>query len=188
MRTHAHLWFLGLLTGLVLRGVATIPTAAQPRTPVKIAVLQAAFVYFTPYVAEAKGFYAKHGLDAQLVSFRSGGETTTAVVAGSTEFGALATEHVAQVREQGMKLKAIVANLLDSPYTLIVRKEVDLPNAARGYPAVIRDLKGLKLGMTGRRASPAFTPPFPPKHAAPPPHNHPTIIATGGLATTLAAR
>ncbi len=89
MRTHAHLWFLGLLTGLVLLGVATIPAAAQPRTPVKIAVLQAAFVYFTPYVAEAKGFFAKHGLDAQLVYFRSGGETTTAVVAGSTEFGAL---------------------------------------------------------------------------------------------------
>ena len=38
MRTHAHLWFLGLLTGLVLLGVATIPAAAQPRTPVKIAV------------------------------------------------------------------------------------------------------------------------------------------------------
>ncbi len=151
MRTHAHLWFLGLLTGLVLLGVATIPAAAQPRTPVKIAVLQAAFVYFTPYVAEAKGFFAKHGLDAQLVYFRSGGETTTAVVAG------------------------------------IVRKEVDLPNAGRGYPAVIRDLKGLKLGMTGRGASTDFTLRFLLKEAGLDPDKDVTIIATGGVPTTLAA-
>ncbi|HKB25381.1 MAG TPA: ABC transporter substrate-binding protein, partial [Methylomirabilota bacterium] len=99
----------------------------------------------------------------------------------------LATEHVAQVREQGMKLKAIVANLLDSPYTLIVRKEVDLPNAARGYPAVIRDLKGLKLGMTGRGASTDFTLRFLLKEAGLDPDKDVTIIATGGVPTTLAA-
>src|SRR6266852_591104 len=187
MRTHAHLWFLGLLTGLVLLGVATIPAAAQPRTPVKIAVLQSAFVYFTPYVAEAKGFFAKHGLDAQLIYFRSGGETTTAVVSGSTEFGALATEHVAQVREQGMQIKAIVANVLDSPYTLIVRKEVELPNASKGYPAALRDLKGLKLGVTGRGASTDFTLRFLVKEAGLDSEKDVTIIATGGVPTTLAA-
>ena len=184
---HPRVRVIVSLLALALLLAAAPEITAQPRTPVKIAVLRAAFVYFTPYVAEAKGFFAKHGLDAQLVYFRSGAETTTAVVAGSTEFGALATEHVTQVREQGLRLKAIVANLTDSPFTLIVRKEVELPNAARGYPHVVRDLKGLKLGVTGRGASTDFTLRFLVKEAGLDPDKDVTIIATGGVTTSMAA-
>jgi len=184
---HPRVRVIVSLLALALLLAAAPEITAQPRTPVKIAVLRAAFVYFTPYVAEGKGFFAQHGLDAQLIYFRSGAETTTAVVSGSTEFGALATEHVTQVRDQGLRLKAIVANLTDSPFTLIVRKEVELPNAARGYPHVIRDLKGLKLGITGRGASTDFTLRFLVKEAGLDPDKDVTIIATGGIATSLAA-
>ena len=184
---HLRMRVIVSLLALALLLAAAPEITAQPRTPVKIAVLRAAFVYFTPYVAEAKGFFAQHGLDAQLVYFRSGAETTTAVVSGSTEFGALATEHVTQVRDQGLRLKAIVANLTDSPFTLIVRKEVELPNAARGYPHVVRDLKGLKLGITGRGASTDFTLRFLVKEAGLDPDKDVTIIATGGIATSMAA-
>lgn len=184
---HPRVRVIVSLLALALLLAAAPEITAQPRTPVKIAVLRAAFVYFTPYVAEAKGFFAKHGLDAQLVYFRSGAETTTAVVAGSTEFGALATEHVTQVRDQGLRVKAIVANLTDSPFTLIVRKEVELPNAARGYPQVVRDLKGLKLGITGRGASTDFTLRFLVKEAGLDPDKDVTIIATGGVTTSMAA-
>ena len=184
---HPRVRVIVSLLALALLLAAAPEITAQPRTPVKIAVLRAAFVYFTPYVAEAKGFFAQHGLDAQLIYFRSGAETTTAVVSGSTEFGALATEHVTQVRDQGLRLKAIVANLTDSPFTLIVRKEVELPNAARGYPQVVRDLKGLKLGITGRGASTDFTLRFLVKEAGLDPDKDVTIIATGGIATSLAA-
>lgn len=176
-----------LLAVALLVAAAAPELPAQPRTPVKIAVLRAAFVYFTPYVAEAKGFFARHGLDAQLIYFRSGAETTTAVVSGSTEFGALATEHVTQVRDQGLRVKAIVANLTDSPFTLIVRKEVPLPSAARGYPHVVRDLKGLKLGITGRGASTDFTLRFLLKEAGLDPDKDVTIIGTGGVSTSVAA-
>jgi len=184
---HLRMRVIVSLLALTLLLAAAPEITAQPRTPVKIAVLRAAFIYFTPYVAEAKGFFAQHGLDAQLIYFRSGAETTTAVVSGSTEFGALATEHVTQVREQGLRLKAIVANLTDSPFTLIVRKEVELPNAARGYPQVVRDLKGLKLGITGRGASTDFTLRFLVKEAGLDPDKDVTIIATGGVTTSMAA-
>ena len=184
---HRRVRVIVSLLALALLLAAAPEITAQPRTPVKIAVLRAAFVYFTPYVAEAKGFFAQHGLDAQLIYFRSGAETTTAVVSGSTEFGALATEHVTQVRDQGLRLKAIVANLTDSPFTLIVRKEVELPNAARGYPQVVRDLKGLKLGITGRGASTDFTLRFLVKEAGLDPDKDVTIIATGGVTTSMAA-
>ncbi len=191
VRKVRQIWTRGIalvaVVGLLLAG-GNLPSAAQiPRIPVKIAVLPSAFVYFTVYAAQAKGFFAKHGLDVTLVNFRSGAETTTAVVAGSTEFGALATEHVIQVRDQGLRLKAIVANLTDSPYTLIVRKEVDLPNASRGYPQVIRDLKGLRVGITGRGASTDFTLRAILKDAGLDPDKDVTIIATGGVATSLAA-
>jgi len=176
-----------LLTVVLLLATAVPPPAAQPRTVVKISVLRAAFVYFTPYVAEAKGFFAKHGLDASLIYFRSGAETTTAVVSGSCEFGALATEHVTQVRDQGLKVKAIVSNFADSPFTVIVRKEVPLPSAGQGYPAVIRDLKGLKLGITGRGASTDFTLRFLLKDGGLDPDRDVTIVATGGLDTSVAA-
>jgi NitT/TauT family transport system substrate-binding protein len=176
-----------LIAITLVMAIVVPPLFAQSRTPVKISVLRAAFVYFTPYVAEAKGFFAAHGLDAQLVYFRSGAETTTCVVSGSCEFGALATEHVMQVRGQGLRVKAIVANMTDSPFTLIARKEVDLPGAAKGYPAVVRDLKGLKLGITGRGASTDFTLRFLLKEAGLDPDKDVTIIATGGVSTTVAA-
>jgi NitT/TauT family transport system substrate-binding protein len=183
-------WLVTILTWLVSAGLlagTSLPAFAQARTPVKIAVLQSAFVYFAPYVAEAKGFFTKHGLDAKLIYFRSGAETTTAVVSGSTEFGALATEHVLQVREQGLRLKAIVANAADSPFTVIVRKDVNLPSAGKGYPDVMRDLKGLKLGMTGRGASTDFTFRFLLKGAGLDPDKDVSLIGTGGVTTTLAA-
>jgi NitT/TauT family transport system substrate-binding protein len=179
---------LALGLGVAAAGLSPQRAAAQAQpVKVKIAVLQAAFVYFTTYVAEAQGFYKKHGLDAELVYFRSGNETTTAIVSGSTEFGAVATEHILQVREKGIVLKAIVANLLDSPYTLIVRNEVPLPHAAAGYPEVIRDLKGLRLGVTGFGASTDFTLRFVTAQAGLNPDKDVTIIATGGVTTTLAA-
>jgi NitT/TauT family transport system substrate-binding protein len=179
---------LVLLLAVALVVVSAVPpSTAQPRTAVKISVLRAAFVYFTPYVAEAKGFFAKQGLDVSLVYFRSGAETTTAVVSGSCEFGALATEHVTQVRDQGLRVKAIVANLTDSPFAVVVRKEVPLPSAGQGYPNVIRDLKGLKLGITGRGASTDFTLRYLLKDAGLDPDKDVTIIATGGLDTSLAA-
>ena len=178
---------LVLLLALSAAVVVAPSSMAQPRTAVKISVLRTAFVYFTPYVAEAKGFFAKHGLDATLVYFRSGAETTTAVVSGSCEFGALATEHVTQVRDQGLKVKAIVANMTDSPFTLIVRKEVPLPSAAQGYPNVVRDLKGLKLGITGRGASTDFTLRYLLKDAGLDPERDVTIVATGGADTSVAA-
>ena len=178
---------IAVLLAAVLVVAAAVVSPAQPRTAVKISVLRAAFVYFAPYVAEAKGFFARQGLDATLVYFRSGAETTTAVVSGSCEFGALATEHVTQVRDQGLKLKAIVANLTDSPFTLIVRKEVPLPSAGQGYPAVVRDLKGLKLGVTGRGASTDFTLRYLLKDAGLDPDKDVTIVATGGADTSVAA-
>jgi len=178
---------LVLALALVLTAVAVSGPEAQGRTPVKISVLRSAFVYFAPYVAEARGIFAKHGLDASLIYFRSGAETTTAVVSGSCEFGALATEHVTQVRDQGLRVKAIVANLTDSPFTLIVRKEVPLPSAGQGYPAVMRDLKGLKLGITGRGASTDFTLRFLLREGGLDPDKDVTIIATGGVSTSVAA-
>ncbi len=178
---------LGALFGAAVVATMRAPVAAQAKTPVKISVLRSAFVYFAPYVAEGRGIFAQHGLDARLIYLSSGAETTMAIVSGSVEFGAVATEHVVQVRDQGMKLKAIVANLQDSPYTLIVRKEVNLPSAAKGYPDVIRDLKGLKLGMTGRGASTDFTLRFLCKEAGLDPDRDVTLIATGGVTTTLAA-
>jgi NitT/TauT family transport system substrate-binding protein len=187
----ARLLLVALGLGLILLGSAagwaqTVTPPAKP-IPIKVAVLGAGFVYFTPYVAADQGFFKKWGLDAELVTFRSGNEATTAVVSGSTEFGALATEHVVQVQSKGVRLKAIVANLLNSPYALIVRKEVPLPSAALGFPAVVRDLKGLKCGVTGLGASTDFTLRFALQQAGLDPAKDVSIIAVGGVATALAA-
>ena len=187
----AALFLAALCLAFVLleSGAARAQSAPPPAKliPVKIAVLNAGFVYFTPYVAVDQGFFKKHGLDAELVSFRSGGDATTAVISGSTEFGALATEHVVQVRTKGLRLKAIVANLLNSPYALIVRNEVPLPSAAQGFPAVVRDLKGLKCGVTGLGASTDFTLRFALQQAGLDPAKDVSIVAVGGVATALAA-
>ena len=60
---------------------------------------------------------------------------------------------IIQNQLKGTDLKIVVGNEVKNFYNLIVANSVPLPNAASGYPAVVRDLKGKRIGVNALGAS-----------------------------------
>lgn len=142
------------IIGLALLGVTTpMRASAQQVQPIKVslAVFNGTFVNFPVYVADSLGLFKKHGLDMNLI-YGTGTEVATDVVSGSVDFGAFSIEHALQLGSKGQDIKILVLNETATPFTLIVRKNVPLPDAAKGYPAVMHDLKGLKIAVSSRGA------------------------------------
>ncbi|MFM0007345.1 ABC transporter substrate-binding protein [Paraburkholderia dipogonis] len=125
---------------------------AQAAESVKISAFDGSFINFPLYVAADLHLFEKHGVNAELI-YGTGIQTTNMVVSGATEFGGFAVEHGVQVIGKGQKLKLLVLNETNPPFDLIVRKDLPLPNLAKGYPHSIADLKGLKLGVSTPGAS-----------------------------------
>lgn len=107
-------------------------------------------LHFTQWVAADKGFCKAHGLTCQMVQIPSGPVGLQALAAGSLEISFASTEVTMQAASRGNDVQLIVGDLPNNIYVLSVHKDVPLPNKTKGYPAVMQDLKGLKVGVTAR--------------------------------------
>ncbi|MBN9324717.1 MAG: ABC transporter substrate-binding protein, partial [Delftia acidovorans] len=117
---------------------------------VRIQEYPGASLQFTHWVAIDKGFCKAHGLNCQLVPIPSGPVGLQALAAGSLEISFGSTDVTMQAASRGNDVQLIVGHSPGNVYVLSVRKDVALPNASKGYPAVMQDLKGLKIGVTAR--------------------------------------
>ncbi|MGE0850501.1 MAG: ABC transporter substrate-binding protein [Hyphomicrobiaceae bacterium] len=104
-------------------------------------------------VAVERGFCKDHGITCELVTIPSGPTGLQALAAGSLEISNSSNDLNMQAVAQGNDFQLIVGTFAPNPYSLAVHKDVPLPNLAKGYPAVMADLKGLKVGVTGRGAA-----------------------------------
>lgn len=119
---------------------------------VRIQEYPGAILHFTQWVAADKGFCKAHGLTCQMVQIPSGPVGLQALAAGSLEISFASTEVTMQAASRGNDVQLIVGHSPANIYVLSVHKDVPLPNKAKGYPAVMQDLKGLKIGVTARGA------------------------------------
>lgn len=142
----------GITASAFVLAATLAPGIADAAPQVKIAAFDGSFINFPLYVASDLHLFEKHGVDAQLL-YGTGIQTTNMVISGATEFGGFAVEHGVQVIGKGQKLKLLVLNQTNPPFDLIVRNNVALPNLAKGFPASVKDLKGLKLGISSPGAS-----------------------------------
>ncbi len=107
-------------------------------------------LHFTQWVAADKGFCKAHGLTCQMVPIPSGPVALQALAAGSLDISFASTEVTMQAASRGNDVQLIVGHTPTNIYTLNVHKDVPLPNKGKGYPAVMQDLKGRKVGVTVR--------------------------------------
>ena len=114
---------------------------------VTISTFQGSFVALPLYVAKAYKLYEKHGLDAQFI-YGTGIQPTNILVGGSANFGDFAIEHGVNLIGKNQDLKLLVVCQGATPYGLIVRNDVPTPNLHKPYPQMLKDLKGLKLGVS----------------------------------------
>jgi NitT/TauT family transport system substrate-binding protein len=91
------------------------------------------------------------------------------------------------VSSKGQDLKLIVLQQQLPPLSLIVHNDVPTPNADKPYPQNLIDLKGLKIGISGRGASTDTATRFMLREAGLDPDKDVTIMPVGDPGTMLAS-
>jgi NitT/TauT family transport system substrate-binding protein len=104
-------------------------------------------------VAASKGFCEKYGVTCQLQMIASGPLGAQALLAKSIDVGFFPTEVQINAMIKGANLKAILSGSRLNPYLIVVRNDLAIPNAGKGFPAFMADLKGLKIGVPARASS-----------------------------------
>lgn len=130
-----------------------VATPAFAQTKIRVMVYQGAYTSLTPYIARDLGIYQKHGLDAEFVVAASGPAGVAAMLGGSIDFAEPPTDQLMLNAIKGTDLKMVVGNETKNFYSLIARDKKSLPNASKGYPHVIRDLKGKTIGVNALGAT-----------------------------------
>lgn len=102
------------------------------------------------WLASDKGFCKARGLTCQLVEIASGPLGLQALASGSIQIAFATTDVAMQAAARGNDIQLIASAHPNRYFTLSARKDVPLPNLAKGYPAVMKDLQGLKIGVTAR--------------------------------------
>lgn len=106
-------------------------------------------------VAIEKGYCTKHGVQCSLQTIPAAPLGMQTMMAGGIDVALAPAEVAIQSAAKGADLK-IVGGMFDaSPFMLIVGSEL-MPAASKGYPAIMKELKGKKIGVTSRGAGPEF--------------------------------
>lgn len=105
------------------------------------------------WVAIDKGFCAARGIKCQAVDLANGAIGLQALAGGSIEIAMASTDVAMQAAARGADVQLIGGAHPNSIFSLLARSDVRLPNKDKGYPAVMHDLKGLKVGTAARGSS-----------------------------------
>ena len=171
----------GVIAALALALLANPAAAAEK---VKMSTSKA-ILLFALYVAQHLKLFEKHGVEVELV-YGTGIQVANILISGSTDFGAFAIEHGVAVTSKGQDVKLLVVTLTRPPFSVIVRNEVQTPNAGKPYPQMLADLKGLKIGISTPGASTDVTLRFLLREAGLDPQKDVTIVPVGDPTTALA--
>lgn len=93
------------------------------------------------------GTFEKHCLKAVMVPIPSAPAAYAASVQGGVNFVSTAPETALVPYSQGMEIKIVAGMNNTIHYALVVRKDLELPHEADGYPAVMQDLVGKRIGV-----------------------------------------
>ncbi|MBI3089837.1 MAG: ABC transporter substrate-binding protein [Candidatus Tectomicrobia bacterium] len=99
------------------------------------------------YVANNLGWFKEAGLDVEIFNFRGGAEASRAILGGSTDMQAAATENMFKVIDQGQPMRALMN--VQGPVNggILVSKSVV---QRLGRKPTVNDLKGLRIATLAR--------------------------------------
>lgn len=144
-----------------IAGLALLAPAAMAQTPPKIvAKNQQLRIQLYPgtilnlpiWVAADAGFCQAHGLRCEPTAIPSGPLALQALAAGSLEVMYASTEVITAAASRGNDVQVFLGHSPNNIYTLNVSNKVPLPSLSKGYPDVMKDLKGMRIGVTARGA------------------------------------
>ena len=101
-------------------------------------------------IALSKGYCEAHGIKCQLQMITSGPLGAQALLAKSIDVGFFPPEVLINASIKGAALKIILSGATLNVFHIVIRNDLEAPNVAKGYPALMTDLKGKKIGVPAR--------------------------------------
>src|SRR6476660_1542308 len=134
---------LAVFVGLAICATQT-RAADLEKASISLSVGGKTLVAYLPLtIAERRGYFTKEGLQVEISDFQGGAKALEALVGGSTDIVCGAYEHTLYMAAKGLSIKAIA--LQANSFGLVVGVQKD---KASSYQS-LKDLKGMKIGVTG---------------------------------------
>jgi NitT/TauT family transport system substrate-binding protein len=167
-------------------GAAGARAGVGSRTqPVTVVVLQGSISDVLVPLGVAQGIFRDNGLAVNVLTAQSGTAQLSAVASGAAQFGEVGSANAFPAMANGASIK-FVTDLQRVVISFIAQTDVNLPNAKQPYPAMIHDLKGLRIGVSGLNGSTHFLVLKALSDAGMSPSDV-TVIPVGGASTGVAA-
>lgn len=99
-------------------------------------------------IADRNGFFEREGLKADFVNFATGPALAAAVVSGSVDVAYGASSVSFDLAKQSSKLVVLGDFAEYVNWNILVRKDKATSTVSAGFPANVKSLKGLKIGVT----------------------------------------
>lgn len=107
-------------------------------------------------VAVAEKYCEKYGIRCELTPVNAAPIAIQNLLAGEFQIAYTPAEVAIQAAAKGADLKVVGGGYVLLPFFLVARNDAELPNLAKGYPAVMQDLRGKKIGVQGRGTGSEF--------------------------------
>ena len=101
-------------------------------------------------VAISKGYCDKYGIKCTVQRIPTGPLGAQALLAKSIDVGLFSADVMTPAIANGAKMKIISGGAVTNVGIIMVGNHVDAPNAEKGFPAMMRDMKGKKVGTPAR--------------------------------------
>lgn len=138
---------------VVSLGLTGAPPARAARCDksdhIRVMYFTALFGDMLTFVAHDAGIFQKHCLNATLVPVNSGPAGLAQLQSGSLQFSDTSPDNMLVARAKGLPVKIVVGESTVVAISLVARKGLALPDAKAGYPTVMKDILGKKVGVYG---------------------------------------
>lgn len=141
---------------LALTAIATLwAPAAQAQKVVRIQDYPG-LGNFLVRVANANGLCEKNGIKCEIRTMTSSPLGLQTLLSGDIDIAFVATDSLIQATNKGADLKVIGSGGREQVFFLMAAAGLPLPNLSKGFPGVMQDFKGKKIGITARGSGSEF--------------------------------
>jgi NitT/TauT family transport system substrate-binding protein len=127
---------------------ATEPAAAAPAGPaaINLAITSPIAIYLPIYIAQEEGYFAREGLDVDVVYTQSGVRSVQQLVGGSVEIAIPGPDAALVANSKGAQLRILAGWLHSVPYSFMVQPEIH----------GVADLRDQTVGASGLKGGSAL--------------------------------
>lgn len=111
---------------------------------------------FLVRVANANGLCEKHGVKCELKTIPQAPLALQTLMAGDIEIAFPPPEVLIQAVSKGADVRVLGSGAREPVFFLMAGMGLATPNAAKGYPAVMQDFRGKRIGVTARGSGAEF--------------------------------